>query len=404
MGAFEDLFHTGRDSRNRQGYQGNQERNRNAPDPYGQTPIYGPDPRNSVDLPLGNTNYPDIITGWQNNQVTFDETGRPIVNNRPIHRPGADYALDYQYLVEQEAERRRLGLWSDAQNMLRQGLDLFQSYRPGGSAALASGMFNQSASLYGTQALNTFAPDMLSEYRNKQLEDAKRERERARNFSERLALGQFAMNPLGLLNSGPTPQSPAAAPTETPPSPGTPSAPTAPGGGTVAPAGGAGGAGALQAGGGGTTLIGPGGENLAGDRGAYGAPGQEGGSGPMSRVQRAGGGGASVDGGFGAGGSPGGPVGGGGGGGRRMGGGPGQGIGGMGLGGGPPIQTYTGAEAATRAQMGAPVSTDATLSSWAGSSVRSESVGLRVAAARSSLLDAIQLAGNPVGGLVSLLI
>ncbi|MCL0274543.1 hypothetical protein M2T36_26950, partial [Escherichia coli] len=92
------------------------------------------------------------------------------------------------YLAEQDAERRRLSLWTDAQNSIRKGLDLFQSYRPGGSAALASGLFQQSASMYGTQALNTFAPDMLAGYRDKQLQDAKREREKAREFSQNLAL------------------------------------------------------------------------------------------------------------------------------------------------------------------------------------------------------------------------
>ena len=138
--------------------------------------------------------------------------------------------------------------------------------------------------------------------------------------------------------------------------------------------------------------------------GAYGAQAGPNGQPMNSSINRAGGSqGPTVDGGFGAGGSAGGPVGAGGG--RRMGGGAGSGIGGPGggIGSGPPISTFTGAEAATRGQMMAPAATDAATSTWAASGLRSESVGLRVASARTELLDAIGVAGNPVGSLVSAL-
>lgn len=403
MGLFDDLFHKNKQQRNAEGRANREQMNQGAPDPYGTrqgNPIYTGEGR-----PISYENGRPVY-GYETvqNQVTFDETGRPIVNGKPIQRPGADYALDYQYLAEQEAERRRLSLWTDAQNSIRQGLDLFQTYRPGGSAALASGMFQQSASMYGTQALNTFAPDMLSEYREKQIQDAKRERERARQFSERLAMAQFGMNPLGLLNSGPTPQSPAGEPPSTAPAnPGDPTAPTAPGGGAVAPGAAAGG----QVGGaasGGVTPMGAGGVGGMAPGSPYQAQVGPDGQPMSSRVGRAGGSqGPTVDGGFGAGGSAGGPVGAGGS--RRMGGGQGSGMGGPGGGGGgPPITTFTGAEAATRGQMVAPSATDAATSSWASSGLRSESVGLRVASARTELLDAIGIAGNPGTSLLTSLL
>lgn len=411
MGFFDDLFHPNATRRNAQGRANNARMNEGAPDPYGQTrgaPIYennGQRPvSQDVDPATGKLR---LIYGYEENQnqVTFDDTGRPILNGKPIQRPGADYALDYQYLVEQEAERRRNTLWGDAQNQIRQGLDLFQSYRPGGSAALASGGFNQSASMYGTQALNTFAPDMLSEYREKQLADEKRERQKARDFSQKLALGQFLSNPLGLLNSGPTPQPDAPSPS-TPAGPnGQPTAPTAPGGGGTVPTGGFNAAAAPSGGAIPMGAAGPGGENLAGDRGQYGSEGSSGNMAQASRV-RGTGGGATVDGGFGAGGSPGGPVGGGGGSRVRGTGGPGGGggFGGGGPGGGQPISTFTGQEVATRGQIGSPVAADAATASWADSPLRSESIVLRTASARSALTDAIGLASNPVGSLIPLLI
>lgn len=389
MGWFDDTFHRNKQERNRQGRASNEQQNAGAPNPYEN--IYERNPANSrPGTPEYNNN---VIGRQQRGGMSFDETGRPTMDGNPIARPGPDFALDYQYLADQEAERRRLSLWSDAQNSIRQGLDLYQSYRPGGSAALASGMFQQSASMYGTQALNTQAPDMMAGYRDKQLADARRERERAQQFSERLAMGQFLSNPTGILTSGTTPQ-PQNQPQETLPETPTPTAgqaPTSPG--ATAPVGGGGG-GTLGAGGGGggTILSGPGGENLMGDRGFYGSEGGPGGA-QGSSIKRAGGmGGPTSDGGYGAGGSAGGPVGAGGSRVRQAGGGPG-GAGGGGMGGGPPIQTYTGAEAATRAQVMAPGSSDMATQAWAGDALRTESVSLMASSARASMLNAIGSSG-----------
>lgn len=423
MGLFDDLFHRNKQRRNAEGREQNERFNRNAPDPYGGG--YGRPEPNKMDRGYWNGNpFPQERNGgrdwsqfdqskydadmaayegsYSQNQVTFDETGRPMVNGQPINRPGADFALDYQYLVEGEAERRRNSLWQDAQNSMRQGLDLYQSYRPGGSAAMASGMFQQSASMYGTQALNTVAPDMMSEYRNRELQDSKRERERSRKFSEMIAMGQMFINPGGFFSSGPTPQPGADAPPGVVPDPTNPPPGVVPPGSTVAPGAAAGSS--VGAASGGIGPMGGGGIGPAGaGGGAYGAQVGPDGQPMSSNIRRAGGGGVSADGGFGAGGSAGGPVGAGGGGGRRMGGGQGSGMGG-GMGGGPPIQTYTGGEVATRAQAMAPGASEAATASWTGSAVRSESVVLRVAAARSQLVEAVGAAGNPSMGLLSLLI
>lgn len=425
MGLFDDLFHRDKQRRNAEGRAQNERFNQGAPDPYGggysrEMPDkmdpgywngspYHPGTRQRNWDNFNKAKYDADLAAYESsygqNQVTFDETGRPVVNGRPIQRPGADFGLDYQYLVEGEAERRRQGLWGDAQNQIRQALDLYQSYRPGGSAALASGLYSQSASMYGTQALNTFAPDMLSEYRNSELQQEKRERERARQFSERLATAQFGMNPLGLLNSGPTPQPQAASPSSPAPDPTAPATQTQPAGGSV-PVGNSGVATALGGAGPSGGVMGAAGGVTAQGTSAYG-----GGLGPQgqpmqSNVRGVGGsGGPTVDGGFGAGGSAGGPVGAGGGS-RVRGSGPaGGGMGGAGgAGGGPPISTFTGQEVAARGQMMAPGASDAAASAWTANPIRSESVALRVTSARSSLLDAIGIASNPVGSLVSLLI
>jgi hypothetical protein len=109
--------------------------------------------------------------------------------------PKGKYQFDYQYEANRRAEQRRQALWGDAQNSLRQGLDLFQSYRPGGSAAAASGFYGQKAQLYGTQALNTEAPDLLIDYRE-QL------RQRAEDKIDKLNRITSGQNYLGSIFAG----------------------------------------------------------------------------------------------------------------------------------------------------------------------------------------------------------
>lgn len=118
-----------------------------------------------------------------------DETGRPLGR-----MPGAKYALDWQYEADRRTEQRKQALWGDAQNVMRQGADLMQTYRPGGSAALASGIYQNRGSMYGTQAMNTESPDLLMRYRERKQQEA----DAARKKSERLGMA------MGLVGAGAT--------------------------------------------------------------------------------------------------------------------------------------------------------------------------------------------------------
>lgn len=97
----------------------------------------------------------------------FDSTGRPI---GPM--PAAKSALAWQYEADRRTEQRRQALWGDAQNVMRQGTDLMQTYRPGGSAAMASGMYQNRGAMYGNQAMATESPDLLARWREKKAYDA----------------------------------------------------------------------------------------------------------------------------------------------------------------------------------------------------------------------------------------
>ena len=84
---------------------------------------------------------------------TWDAEGFPT---GPM--PRGEYVLDWQYEANRRTEQRRNALWGDAHQALAQGTELFQSYRPGGSAALASGQYSNQASLYGSQAMSQESP------------------------------------------------------------------------------------------------------------------------------------------------------------------------------------------------------------------------------------------------------
>ena len=192
------------------------------------------------------------------NAPGWDETGTPI--GKQI---GGHYALDWQHEANRRAAQRRQALWGDAHQAMRQGLNLFQSYRPGGSAALASGTVQNQSSLYATQALNTDAPDLMIQYRQEQADKARRD-------AKKMAIGQF-LKPL----SGGVP---GLQPDQTPP----PSAQDTGSGGIVPPgsggaAPGSGGAGA-GSGGAGAGYSGAG----AGYSGAPGLPGSPGDGGSRS--------------------------------------------------------------------------------------------------------------------------
>ena len=171
--------------------------------------------------------------------VRWDAQGFPV---GPMPR-GGDMPLEYQYEANRRTEQRRQALWNDAQGSIRQGLDLFQSYRPGGSAALASGMFGQSAGLYGQQAQTLEAPDLLIDWRRDKQAKADLEAKRAQRFSQVMGVFQFGAQVASAASGG----GPVAA-AATLPSAGAP--PTVPGA-TVPGGGGVGGGVGAAVGGGG---------------------------------------------------------------------------------------------------------------------------------------------------------
>lgn len=100
------------------------------------------------------------------------QTGMPIGLKGP---PSAAMAGRYQYRAEEIAAQRRASLQQGALGTMNQGMNLFESFRPGGAAQLAQGQFAQKAGMQLGIAAMTEAPDMLFNYR----EDAARRAERA---------------------------------------------------------------------------------------------------------------------------------------------------------------------------------------------------------------------------------
>jgi hypothetical protein len=315
------------------------------------------------------------------NAPQWDEAGFPV---GPM--PKGKYQFDYQYEANRRAEQRRQALWGDAQNSLRQGLDLFQSYRPGGSAAAASGFYGQKAQLYGTQALNTEAPDLLIDYRE-QL------RQRAEDKIDKLNRITSGQNYLGSIFAGGTALAAYGQDTQLQ---GNQSKAA---GGTLNAGDGGGGAGA----GGGVSYP----SESLGIQSRTAQPVPQGGQaapatlvGNPSAVQAAGAGGATVDGSYGGGGGGGGMGGGGGGGGGSRVRGAGPGGAGGGAGGGANAErtsglgTFDGNEVAGAAMSQSPGAMEATTDMWADDPSREESTALMQYSARKSLTDAIALFGR----------
>ncbi len=126
----------------------------------------------------------------------LEDTGSPYeegapgwdADGMPIGRmPRGENALLWQYEANRRARTRRQALWNDATGALDQGANLLQSYRPGGSAALASGIHRQKAQMFGTQALNYSAPDLLIGYREEQRQIALKKNEDALRDATMLA-------------------------------------------------------------------------------------------------------------------------------------------------------------------------------------------------------------------------
>jgi len=314
------------------------------------------------------------------NAPQWDEAGFPV---GPM--PKGKYQFDYQYEANRRDEQRRQALWGDAQNSLRQGLDLFQSYRAGGSAAAASGFYGQKAQLYGTQALNTEAPDLLIDYRE-QL------RQRAEDKIDKLNRITSGQNYLGSIFAGGTALAAYGSDTQLQGNQSKAAGGTIPGSMQGDP---------------GSSMFGGGGGQQG--QAATAAPATLGGGqaaapstliNPQSAVQQAGAGGATVDGSYGGGGGGGGMGGGGGGGpgSRVRGAGPGGAGGGAGGGANAErtsgLGTFDGNEVAGAAMAQSPGAMDTTTDMWADDPSREESTALMQYSARKSLTDAIALFGR----------
>lgn len=343
----------------------------------------------------------------------WDANGFPV---GPM--PRGDMALDWQYEANRRSETRRQALWGDAQNTMRQGLDLMQSYRPGGSAALASGMYGQKAGLYGNQAQDTEAPDLLMGYRDWQQAKADAERKQAERFARTTAVGSAVAAIAGTAIGGPAVGAALGAGVNAL-------------GGAVAPnqnsyntqaglssLGGLGAGGQQAQGGagqGGGYAYNAQGQPMPGqpmgDQGSYAGPGASGpglvgGPNPTLQARM---GQQSPGGGYGAGGDSGGYGAGGGGGAGAAGpgggtamsrgggasgsyGGPGDTVGGQqggGMGGGGPLQMFSGQEAASKAMADAPMANPIIYEDWASMEDRRVSTWMRWGSARQRLMDAM---------------
>lgn len=125
--------------------------------------------------------------------VQWDETGRPVGR-----MPRGKYALDYQYEADRRTQDRRNALWSDAHGALRQGQGMLESYRPGGAAALASGIYGQRAAMYGQQSMTLQSPDLLMGYREHKQDVADYERKKAVEDAQFMNLLGAGINLLGM--------------------------------------------------------------------------------------------------------------------------------------------------------------------------------------------------------------
>lgn len=137
---------------------------------------------NGTDTPDPNLEFRDP------DQMQWDPiTGMPIGMRGP---PSHEVALKYQYRAQELTRRRQQALWGDAQNVMMGARNLLQSYRPGGSAALASGVFGQQAGLYASQAQSLEEPDLMAGARQNAEIQAAREAKRARNLQIGLGIVQ----------------------------------------------------------------------------------------------------------------------------------------------------------------------------------------------------------------------
>lgn len=142
--------------------------------------VYGPGSQYSVPLDPRSVQWDPV-------------TGMPMI---PGPVPGK-WAVRYQEVAQRLTRQRQQGLWGDAQNVMRQAQDLLTGYRPGGSAALAAGIFGQRAGLYAQQAQSYTEPDLMSGYRQRQIESAQESARKYRDINTALGFMQASANVIG---------------------------------------------------------------------------------------------------------------------------------------------------------------------------------------------------------------
>lgn len=96
--------------------------------------------------------------------------------------PPWETGLHYQYAADKAAAERNAQLSRDASARIGQGIDLLQTYRPGGAASLASGMYGQQANAILSGKAE--APDVLAEWRRHEDFQARRRGNNARRTSQ----------------------------------------------------------------------------------------------------------------------------------------------------------------------------------------------------------------------------
>lgn len=152
---------------------------------------------------FGGPNGNDTPAQWSPDpyQVEWDpNTAMPNLQGNPIGSP--EHLLRYQWRADQLTEQRRNQLYEMGRgaitNATNRGLGLFESYRPGGAAALASGLFQFQgsglANLYGNQAANLQSPDMLSDMRR----DAAAKAAMAQEKAKKMAVAGTAVSAIGV--------------------------------------------------------------------------------------------------------------------------------------------------------------------------------------------------------------
>jgi len=98
------------------------------------------------------------------------------------------YRYAWQYEADRQTELYRRSLFRDARGSMRQGIGVMESYRPGGSAALAGGMYHGMANLYAGQASQLQSPDVMMNIRDKAQVEANRESQRAAGMGRLIGL------------------------------------------------------------------------------------------------------------------------------------------------------------------------------------------------------------------------